>query len=231
MLDFRELLEKEKDIDAVKIMTPDHLHATVAIAAMKKGKHVMMHKPLANRLRRPGWSSRPPARRRSGRTSCRPVRASSVRTVAGLDSRGRHRHAARDSQLVEPAGVAAVRDDPDGHAAGAEGLRLGPVAGAVAASAVSSALHARGLSRLVRVRRRVDGGYGPLQPVAGVPGVQSGHPGRRGIDAEPRLRRSRTTSAARSRTTTPSRSPARSGSSSRPRATGRRWTCSGTTAA
>jgi len=48
--DFRELLEKAKDIDAVKIMTPDHLHATIAIAAMKKGKHVLMHKPLANRL-------------------------------------------------------------------------------------------------------------------------------------------------------------------------------------
>jgi predicted dehydrogenase len=48
--DFRELLEKEKDLDAVKIMTPDHLHATISIAAMKKGKHVMMHKPLANRV-------------------------------------------------------------------------------------------------------------------------------------------------------------------------------------
>ncbi|MBM3333836.1 Gfo/Idh/MocA family oxidoreductase [Candidatus Sumerlaeota bacterium] len=48
--DFRELLEKEKDVDAVKIMTPDHLHATVAIAAMKKGKHVLVHKPLANRV-------------------------------------------------------------------------------------------------------------------------------------------------------------------------------------
>lgn len=48
--DFRELLEKEKDIDAVKIMTPDHLHATISIAAMKKGKHVLVHKPLANRL-------------------------------------------------------------------------------------------------------------------------------------------------------------------------------------
>ncbi|HPM82728.1 MAG TPA: Gfo/Idh/MocA family oxidoreductase [Candidatus Anammoximicrobium sp.] len=48
--DFRELLEKEKDLDAVKIMTPDHLHATIAIAAMKKGKHVMTHKPVANRL-------------------------------------------------------------------------------------------------------------------------------------------------------------------------------------
>ena len=49
--DFRELLAKEPDVDAVKIMTPDHLHATIAIAAMNRGKHVMMHKPLANRLR------------------------------------------------------------------------------------------------------------------------------------------------------------------------------------
>ena len=48
--DFRELLEKEKDIDAIKIMTPDHLHATVALASMKKGKHVITHKPIANRM-------------------------------------------------------------------------------------------------------------------------------------------------------------------------------------
>ncbi len=48
--DFRELLEKEKDLDAVKIMTPDHLHATISIAAMKKRKHVLIHKPLANRV-------------------------------------------------------------------------------------------------------------------------------------------------------------------------------------
>ncbi len=48
--DFRELLEKETGIDAIKIMTPDHLHATVAIASMKKGKHVVTHKPIANRM-------------------------------------------------------------------------------------------------------------------------------------------------------------------------------------
>jgi Oxidoreductase family, C-terminal alpha/beta domain/Oxidoreductase family, NAD-binding Rossmann fold len=48
--DFRELLDKEKDLDAVKIMTPDHLHATISIAAMKKGKHVLVHKPIANRM-------------------------------------------------------------------------------------------------------------------------------------------------------------------------------------
>jgi hypothetical protein len=49
--DFRELLDKEKDVNAVKIMTPDHLHATIAIAAMKKGKHVIVHKPISNRLK------------------------------------------------------------------------------------------------------------------------------------------------------------------------------------
>ena len=48
--DFRELLEKEKGIDAVKVMTPDHLHATISIAAMNKGKHVVIHKPIANRM-------------------------------------------------------------------------------------------------------------------------------------------------------------------------------------
>lgn len=48
--DFRELLEKEKDIDAVKVMTPDHLHGYISVAAMRKGKHVVIHKPLANRM-------------------------------------------------------------------------------------------------------------------------------------------------------------------------------------
>lgn len=48
--DYRDLLEKEKDLDVVKIMTPDHTHAPIAIAAMKKKVHVVTHKPIANRL-------------------------------------------------------------------------------------------------------------------------------------------------------------------------------------
>jgi len=48
--DVRELLDKEKNVDAVKIMTPDHLHGVLAMAAIKRGKHVLMHKPLSNRL-------------------------------------------------------------------------------------------------------------------------------------------------------------------------------------
>src|SRR6185436_3694489 len=48
--DFRELLEKEKDVTAIKIMTPDHTHAVIALAALKLRKNVITHKPLANRL-------------------------------------------------------------------------------------------------------------------------------------------------------------------------------------
>lgn len=45
---FRDMLDKEKDMVAVKIITPDHQHANQSITAMKNGKHVVMHKPLAN---------------------------------------------------------------------------------------------------------------------------------------------------------------------------------------
>ena len=48
--DFRELLEKEKDVDSLKIMTPDHLHGYISVAAMKKGKNIVIHKPIANRM-------------------------------------------------------------------------------------------------------------------------------------------------------------------------------------
>ena len=44
--DFRELLAKEKSIDAVVVATPDHLHAVIAKAAMDLGKHVYVQKPL-----------------------------------------------------------------------------------------------------------------------------------------------------------------------------------------
>ncbi len=46
--DFRELLAKEKDLDAVAVSTPDHWHAVIAVAAMRAGKHVYSQKPMAH---------------------------------------------------------------------------------------------------------------------------------------------------------------------------------------
>jgi len=44
--DFREMLDKEKGIDAVVVGTPDHAHAVVSMEAIKRGKHVYCEKPL-----------------------------------------------------------------------------------------------------------------------------------------------------------------------------------------
>jgi predicted dehydrogenase len=44
--DFRKMLEEQKDIEAVLVATPDHLHAIIAKNAMEAGKHVYCEKPL-----------------------------------------------------------------------------------------------------------------------------------------------------------------------------------------
>lgn len=45
-LDWRTLIERE-DIDVIDIVTPNHTHAEIAIAAAKAGKHIITEKPLA----------------------------------------------------------------------------------------------------------------------------------------------------------------------------------------
>ena len=46
--DFRELLDKERDVDAVVVCTTDNLHAAVSAAAMQRHKHVFCQKPLTH---------------------------------------------------------------------------------------------------------------------------------------------------------------------------------------
>ncbi len=48
--DFREMLEKEKNIDAVIVATPDHTHAVATMMAIKMGKHVYCEKPLTHSI-------------------------------------------------------------------------------------------------------------------------------------------------------------------------------------
>lgn len=46
-VDFRQMLDKQKDIEAVFVSTPDHTHAVISKWAMEMGKHVICEKPLA----------------------------------------------------------------------------------------------------------------------------------------------------------------------------------------
>jgi len=52
--DYRVMLEKRKDIDAVVIATPDHTHAVITMAAIAAGKHVYTQKPLTHDV----WEAR-----------------------------------------------------------------------------------------------------------------------------------------------------------------------------
>lgn len=52
--DYRKMFDKQKDIEAVVIATPDHTHALIAVAAMELGKHVYVQKPLTHSV----WESR-----------------------------------------------------------------------------------------------------------------------------------------------------------------------------
>ncbi|MGD0499803.1 MAG: Gfo/Idh/MocA family oxidoreductase [Bryobacteraceae bacterium] len=48
--DFREMLDKQKDIEAVFVATPDHTHAVISMRAMEMGKHVDCEKPQARTI-------------------------------------------------------------------------------------------------------------------------------------------------------------------------------------
>jgi len=52
--DFRKMLEEQKDIDAVVVATPDHVHAFASLMAIKLGKHVYCEKPLTHSV----WEAR-----------------------------------------------------------------------------------------------------------------------------------------------------------------------------
>ena len=49
--DYRVMLDQEKDIDAVTISTPDHVHAPAASFAMQRGIHVYVQKPMTHNIR------------------------------------------------------------------------------------------------------------------------------------------------------------------------------------
>ena len=169
--DYREMLEKERDIQGVVNITPDHQHGSINIAALRKGKAAISHKPVASVAARGAAHA---CRRHATAVPCRTC--SPTATMPD-----RHTLAA----WINGGVVGAVREVhnwtnrpfwPQGmqayHPAGAARtgwLQLGAVAGSRAGAALHPELHLRRVSRLVRLWNRLPRRHGALQPVAAVP--------------------------------------------------------------
>ncbi|MHC4552151.1 MAG: Gfo/Idh/MocA family protein [Planctomycetota bacterium] len=78
-VDFRDMFDKEKNIDAVLCATPDHWHALIAMAAMKRGKHIYCEKPLSHNIR-------------EARQLAKTAKESKVATQMGNQGRSSHGH-------------------------------------------------------------------------------------------------------------------------------------------
>ena len=126
--DFRKMLDEQKDIDAVVIATPDHLHAVVAMAAIKRGKHVYCEKPLAHCI----WECRQltlAAREAKVATQLgnQGQATESNRLVSEIIWDGA-RHGPRGTLVVQSAHLAARDRAAEGNATGAGDAELGSVA-------------------------------------------------------------------------------------------------------
>ena len=140
--DFRKMLDTEgKNIDAVMIATPDHLHAPIALLCMQHGKHVYCEKPLT----RTPWEARllaDAAVKYKVATQMGNQGFNHEGTEDGLRDRlvRRHRRGARSARLHRrhlwrPAEPARNRT---GSAARARYARLGSLAGSGGSPAVQS---------------------------------------------------------------------------------------------
>ncbi len=49
--DWRRMLDTEKSLDAITVATPDHNHAIIAMAALKRGLHTYVEKPLTHTIK------------------------------------------------------------------------------------------------------------------------------------------------------------------------------------
>ncbi len=189
--DYREMLDKEKSIDAVMIATPDHTHAVISMEAMRRGKHVYCQKPLthdvyearmlAKAARETGVTTQMGIQGHSGeggRLICEWIWDGAIGEVREVDAWCNLSYYPFGPRLLE----LQVEPPAAGHAAGPGDAELGPVARARPAAALPSGLPPRRVALLVGFRLRHDGRPrrpharpGRLGPEAGAPDQHRGH--------------------------------------------------------
>ena len=166
-VDFREMLEKQKDLDAVVIATPDHTHAVITMAAMKAGKHVYCQKPLTHNV----WEG---AHDRRGRQKIRrgdpdghpgPLRRGNPPDQR-MDPGWRHRRRQGSPRLVQrlllPLGPRRLEQQmgpraPPRQDGRPQGDELGPLDRPGGDAPLSPGLSPAGLAQPPGVRQRLDG--------------------------------------------------------------------------
>ena len=201
--DFRKMLDKEgKNIDAVIVAIPDHMHATAAMHCMERGKHVYVQKPLVRTI----WEARQlhgsrqqvQSRHPDGQPGLLQRRHAAVRRD---DLERRYRQRDRSPRVDATARLAAGPDrDSRRKTPVPVDARLGPVARRRREAAVHRRrqdydpnqlrrllLSAVQLARLLRFRLRRAGRYGVPHPGRAEHGAEAGHTARqRGVHQEGR---------------------------------------------
>ena len=182
--DFRVMLDRQKDIDAVIVATPDHTHAVVALAAIRQGKHVYVQKPLAHSIKEARVMTEA-ARQHKVVTQMgnQGHSGDGARLVCEWIRGGRDRARSRGAHLDQPAGLAAE------HRGGAaqrharrcrRSLNWDSVAGSRALSSLSPGVSSAQVARLVGVWDRLAGRPGLPYHRSGLLGAEAEIPGQRG---------------------------------------------------
>jgi predicted dehydrogenase len=94
--DFRELLDREKTLDAVVVSTPDHCHAPASVPAMKQGLHCYCEKPLT-------WNVH------EARVMAEVAKQKSLSTHMGTPSRGKE-GTVREVEVIRSGAIGQVKE-------------------------------------------------------------------------------------------------------------------------
>ena len=184
--DFRVMLDKQKDIDAVVVSTPDHTHAVAAITAMKMGKHVYVEKPLTHDIYEARQMKEVAAKQKVvTQMGNQGTDSNNLRQAVEVDPCRRHRRRDRSPRLDRSAQLAAEHRSAEENRSGAQDAGLGTVAGhGSRTSLCQQHLRPVQMAWLVGLRHRRPGRHGLPHDEPAVHGPASG-------DSNPRQRGNR----------------------------------------